>query len=805
MRARLWLALAVTLAMTGLAVDRADARPRRTRAWVGFGSTSPLPVILSDSTYYDDLQLAVLPAYSAHMWQEGADAVALTSADTDAQSVGEIDDPSQAAHVVQWLTAARRGVLRTDAGGRSYVECRAASSNDVAQVIRSERAFQFCHSSRDCTIILWAGTIANGTTQTLIDSTNASAAASALGFSVFKNTSNQIVFYNSNGSGGASCNVNSGAATLLAASGIVPIGVRVSGTAVEFNVGAAAEVTATCSAAGTAGTMTYPLTICGSGATTGSTDMNFGGLMVFDRRLTDAEYAAVVADYTGARSARSLVIERPAPYYYNFLSQYYDLRETTAVFSDSGATTAADVLDPIAVVRDPRDLTNVWNRGATSTVAAAPTWRGGFGAHWSGSGSQALVWPQWSMGGGRTVIVRALNEDHTNGSHVLQGSSYVPITGADYASNPGGAAYFTVHPASGAVLGSSLVDERGWNTLEVRRSGATWSGSVDGQNATSASSSAIWAPTNIGRPGSDALTAWRMHGYVQRLARYNAALTDAQLTTIREGWEAETEEWRNEGGVRRTSGGTYMELAVNAGDALDLSAETEGAGYTICSWAYTVGDGVDYEGVAFRLGGGGVGQEQFYLLVDPVVYCAGGANQTWTLGIGQTGHGVFADCSSYDTSGTPQFVCGRYTATLTSSAGAGAIFINGVDRTARYSTGRPIPATPGNEVAPTVPPLTAPLRVANLRNNGDAGMDTLAIFNCPLTDAEILAAYCATQPSPRAAACSGVNANASTAIRSHSCLVDMWRFDDAANLGASETGLHDLGNTTSAEAAPDLP
>lgn len=103
-------------------------------------------------------------------------------------------------------------------------------------------------------------------------------------------------------------------------------------------------------------------------------------------------------------------------------------------------------------------------------------------------------------------------------------------------------------------------------------------------------------------------------------------------------------------------------------------------------------------------------------------------------------------------------------------------------------------------------PSSLELNVANLRGGvGQAAMDTLVFWNRALTDAEMLSAYCATQPSPRAAACSGVTANASTALRSHPCLVDMWRFDDAANLGASETGLHDLGNTTSAEAAPAIP
>ena len=797
---RVSLGLSIVFVLAIIGVD-AEAGRRRLNGR-GFPSTqvgteAPLPLILSDATYYDDLTLAVLPAYTAHMWSEAADAVATTQPANDGDSVGAIYDPSNSAFAARWLTAARRGVLRTDASTRSYVECRATGSNDIAQMQNSERAFNYCIGSRACTIILWAGTIANGTTQILVDSTNASAAASALGFSVFKNTSNQIVFYNSNGAGGASCNVNSGAATLLAASGIVPIGIRVSGTTVEFNVGAAAEVGATCASAGTTGTMTYPVTICGSGATTGSADVNFGGLMVFDRRLTDAEYAAVVADYTGVRSSRSLVIDRPAPYFFNFLSTYYDYTDPTTIFEDAGATDPAEVPDAIAVVRDPRDLTNTWNRGATSTVAAAPQWRGALGAHWSGSGSQALVWPQWTMDAGRTVVIRALNEDATNGSHVLQGGSYVPITGADYSSNPGGAAYFTVHPASGAVTGSSLVTETGYNDIEIRRSGTNWYASVGGQNATSDSSSAQWTPTNTGRPGSDALTAWRMQGYVERMARYNVALTDAQLATVRTGWAALDETWSNTSGVRRTSGGTYMTLTVNSGDALDSQDKT------VCAWAAIDSNDVDFDGLAWRQVGSGVGQEPFYLLMDPLFYCAGGA-QTWTFGIGQQGHGVGATCDTFVNDLTPQFVCGRYLHSDTSTRGEGSVFVNGVDATYRYSTGLAVPATPGNEVPPTIAPITAEMRVAGIRGGTGLGsMDSLMYFNCALSDDEIRDIYCATGGS--GATCTGVTARASSAVRGNACFVDLWRFDNTASLGLSETGLHDLTNGGNAEAAPSLP
>lgn len=257
------------------------------------------------------------------------------------------------------------------------------------------------------------------------------------------------------------------------------------------------------------------------------------------------------------------------------------------------------------------------------------------------------------------------------------------------------------------------------------------------------------------------------------------------------------EPWPNVSGVRRASGGTYMTLTVNSGDALDRQDKT------VCAWAAIDSNDVDYDGLAWRQVGSGVGQEPFYLLMDPLFYCAGGA-QTWTFGIGQQGHGVGATCDTFVNDLTPQFVCGRYLHSDTSTRGEGSVFVNGVDATYRYSTGLAVPATPGNEVPPTIAPITAEMRVAGIRGGTGLGsMDSLMFFNCALTDAEIRAVYCATGGT--GATCNGIVPRASTAVFGHSCFVDLWRFDDVADLGASYTGTHDLTNGGNAEAAPSLP
>jgi hypothetical protein len=266
---------------------------------------------------------------------------------------------------------------------------------------------------------------------------------------------------------------------------------------------------------------------------------------------------------------------------------------------------------------------------------------------------------------------------------------------------------------------------------------------------------------------------------------------------------AAPEPWPNIGGVRRASGGVSMDVAVSAGSGVD-SPE-----YTVCAWVATVGDGIDFEGIAWRQAGGGVGQEPFFLLVDPVEGCDPegdfpGEFQTYTLGVGQQGHGVYAECDSYEITGEPTFVCGRFEQTLTGTAGAASVLVNGVDRTVRYlSTGRAVPATPGNEIPATIAPITTPLRVANIRNNGNANMDTLIFYDCPLSDADVRRAYCSTGGS--GATCTGVTPSASAAVFAHECFVDAWLFDDPGSLGDSYSGTRDLTDGGNGEAAAAVP
>ena len=266
----------------------------------------------------------------------------------------------------------------------------------------------------------------------------------------------------------------------------------------------------------------------------------------------------------------------------------------------------------------------------------------------------------------------------------------------------------------------------------------------------------------------------------------------------------------NIAGTRAASPSAVMSLAVNAGDPLDSGNKT------VCAWMYTNTDGVDFEGLAYRQGGSAPNQEPFYLLVDPLGICNGGvfpgAVQTYTFGIGQQGHGVAARCSSYDTSGTPHFICGRYAQdlTVTATRGFGSVFVDGVDETIRYSTGFAVPATTGNEVPATITNFTTALNVSGLRNDiagvGNAGMDTLMYFNEALTDAEILALYCATLDTrAHVTACDGVTATPYSTISGHANFVELWNFDNDAARGRSFTRANDLGNEANSEAAPALP
>jgi hypothetical protein len=569
------LALLALLALVLGAVAADAARMRGQRLfWRSPVTSAPLPLALRDPVYAADLMLFVPTNAARHMWEEFSNAQNL--ADTDGDLVGQIDDPSYGdgldglahpAFITQWTSTARSGVLRTDATTRrSYVEMRSPTT-DYATVQDSQAAFRYCHGpgvgTRQCTIIIWAGMPTDAASHTIADSARGS--SSNVGFTFQRTAANRLQVFVSAG-GSTACNHTTASSSLVAANGIRALSWRIQGNAVQMQIEGNAEETFTCAAGGSPANSTDEITIGGNSAGTGTSNVDFGGMMIFDRSLSDAELAAVVEDYRGLRDTGSWVVELPAEDgWFNFLLSWYNLTDPSNLWTNTAATSSVSIYgDAIAAATDARDRHNTHQRIATSSVANAPWWLDEEGAYWRGVTPQALVWGAggvqgvWPEGGARTVIVTTRNDDRANMSTPLAGGAAQVYTGDEYPVDatygwfgttlPSGliaSSYHAVHLATGVgvcanpVLYPTAADgpNDGFNTLEVTRSGPTWRCTSDGYITTAHTSTTnnagIWRPTSIGREGLSSGTG--MHGAVRHVLNYTARLTDAQIARVREG------------------------------------------------------------------------------------------------------------------------------------------------------------------------------------------------------------------------------------------------------------------------------
>jgi hypothetical protein len=548
-----WLLLIAAL----LAASPSHADPNRRRGGGRQGATliaqsggsTPLPLVLRDDTYFASLLLWAHTNYSTHMWEEDFSDEANNHADTDGDSVGQIDDPSPGSHLIQWQTSTRRGVLRSEAvTGISYVELRAAGNNDFANVQDSQRSFMNCHGtaiggSRNCTVIWIGGVPTDAASYVLFDNFQGSGAN--VGFEMLRTAANRIQVLVGAGTGAVCNHTTSASADLVAADGIMPVGWRVSGNTVQINVGAATEEGFTCTGAGSPAAATDELTIGGSSAGTGTSNSNFAGLLIFDRALSDVEYAAVVADLMshGGRSSRSLLREvDAADGYYNFASQILDFTDPLSMASDTTHTTTVTTINRrIASVRDPRDQHNLLGRAATSTATDyAPRWVGDSGAEWVGTAPQSLVWAQQKNRGGATTVIAEVEQDKlTFGSHWCEGAGYGTQTGADYIDNPGGVPYWVIHTTSGSGATAPLINGGvGFSIMEAVRNASAWLGTTSGQGSNAATNGNAAGCGSIGREN---VIGTRMDGRIRRIYQFNINLSAAQIARVRAGIEADSE------------------------------------------------------------------------------------------------------------------------------------------------------------------------------------------------------------------------------------------------------------------------
>ncbi len=128
------------------------------------------------------------------------------------------------------------------------------------------------------------------------------------------------------------------------------------------------------------------------------------------------------------------------------------------------------------------------------------------------------------------------NLDNTNGSHLVYGQNYVPVTGTGYVGNPAlGGAYFTPHPSGTAAGGVRLKNTSGgWNVISMKArqiSGNTYEWTcVNGLlQANKETKTASFQWIEIGR---QYLANWEMHGPLSRFMHYSGIGTDKDLQDL---------------------------------------------------------------------------------------------------------------------------------------------------------------------------------------------------------------------------------------------------------------------------------
>jgi len=136
-----------------------------------------------------------------------------------------------------------------------------------------------------------------------------------------------------------------------------------------------------------------------------------------------------------------------------------------------------------------------------------------------------------SITGDHTLLWVVKNDDSTNGSHILYGQNYVPLTGSGYVGNASlGGEYFTVHP-SGTAAGGVRVKNQGntYNVIGMKLSGTEWgcfNGLCQSSKATTANAF-FWS-----KIGKGYLANWDLDGKLGRFIYYSGALTDKQLQDL---------------------------------------------------------------------------------------------------------------------------------------------------------------------------------------------------------------------------------------------------------------------------------
>ena len=496
------------------------------------------------------------PGNIPHIWQEGSTLQQITPGAVSS-TVGSVQDPGPQAH--HWTNSNTiKPTLATDGAPEQHItfaQTANSGSGSSLAVNTSTNSLAFIHNTGIFSFHIALRVANNGVQLDMVDS-NSNGTAGAYGI-VLRRLNTNVINVRVTANLGANTyiwNVST-TGTLQTTDGMVLLSVWGDGTTLNIQIGNKTLEQFTRSNAPPNATPAHAMTSdlwfgrqVATGATALSGDVRF--VVILNRASTSTD-RTLLTNFMGlVRTSTRKLFRVASVGFIQPCLHFHDLSTPSlpgggGMWTSSARTTpVASDGDTIAVVDHAPDPTNSWGR-ALGGGSINPVYRPALtvpGGEWNGVASPSntnlpIPGPQW--GGAWTVIVIAQNRDQTNGSHMIIASgAHFPLTGNNYASNPGpNQPYTTCHFSGTHVIGGTTVPLPALNPqammAELTRNGNSTrlrcskdnthetSGTVSPNDNTSQ-----WTPLNM---GNQTISGWEMDGYISFFGMWPVVLTRVEV------------------------------------------------------------------------------------------------------------------------------------------------------------------------------------------------------------------------------------------------------------------------------------
>lgn len=460
-------------------------------------------------------------------WQEDLTAVAQTRVTADGQSVGQIIDPSPAAHRITAAGSTRRTVLAADGGRRSYLTFNGSTSCYVVE--NGKGAFRNVHCGGAFSWCFWIKVAADGVAYQILDSNQGS--GSKVGLYLQRTTANKLECFIAKGSSVVDAVT---AATLTVADGWTPVIITSDGSTLSIKIGLKATETFAQAAGAAAGTdSTNDLTI--GALSVAFTQPLSGGLsdLIYCDQVMSANEQAAFRAYNPARADVYVTPQKQT---------WYDFSDVASLWQDTARSTAvAANNDPIRTADNKTGLQ--YKRQAVAPADGnRPLWKSadqnGLGdALFDAVDDHFALDQQWEKGGSQTLFLVVKHLLSTTRSDLLSngGTDALVVTGSAYSVNASwyNKSYWAVHFATATPDVADLVNlVEDWNILCLVRDGASFrvvtnAGlTTDPHCDTAYTQVAQWAPSFLGKAQSGGVYP---NAKIAELRRYPVVLNAGDL------------------------------------------------------------------------------------------------------------------------------------------------------------------------------------------------------------------------------------------------------------------------------------